>query len=119
MLPEEIPYSALFDVMGQSMLDSEVGVRIAAAEALTSARGHNENQFDQQQLISKLIDTALQGEGGQARHMGKLLCLFDPEVSISQLLTKLENTKHSVERRFIIEMIEEILHPQDDIRLSA
>lgn len=109
MVSEPVVYSELFDVIGQSMLDDETGVRIAAAETLTNAREHQENQFDQQQLINKLIESALQGEGGQARHMGQLLRNFDSEKSMPQLLIKLEDTKHSVERRFIIEMIEELL----------
>jgi len=110
MISEPVAYSELFEVIGQSMLDDETGVRIAAAEALTNAREHQENQFDQQQLITKLIESALQGEGGQARHMGQLLRRFDSEKSMPQLIIKLENTDQSVERRFIIEMIEELLN---------
>ena len=110
MVSEPVVYSELFDVIVQSMLDDETGVRIAAAEALTNAREHQENRLDQQQLINKLIESALQGEGGQARHMGQLMRHFDSEQSMLQLLTKLEETEQSVERRFIIEMIEELLN---------
>lgn len=109
MVSEPVVYGDLFDVIGQSMSDNETGVRIAAAEALTNAREHQENRFDHQQLVGKLIESALQGEGGQARHMGQLLRHFDSELSMPQLLSKLEESDQSVERRFIIEMIEELL----------
>ena len=114
MVSEPVVYSELFEVIEQAMFDSETGVRIAATEALINAKGHQEIQLDQPQLIAKLIETALQGEGGQARQIGQLLHRFNPELSMAQLLTKLENSSLSVERRFIIEMIEEQLHPQDN-----
>lgn len=114
MESEAVNYTDLFDVIGQSLLDDEARVRLHAAEALTNARVHQQNRFDQPQLIEQLIMSALQDNGEQTRQMGELLQSFDTEQSIAQLLDALDTAEKSDERRSIIEMIETLLQDSSE-----
>jgi HEAT repeat protein len=92
--------------------DKESGVRIAAIKGLPkllNSLGQNEakeNLIDE--TIENIIQSSVFKDGNQARAMGKVLQQIAPEQSSMKLLKLLDSQIRSVERRFVIEMLEEI-----------
>ncbi len=94
--------------------DPEAGVRVAAAKAL-SQRLINESDIKgnetKKQTITQIINSAFKGDGGQARNMGQILRTIDPILSTEKVLPLIKKFKDSTERRFAIEIIEELFKP--------
>ena len=80
--------------------DNDFGVRKAAAFALATL-GYTP-------AIVSIIDTVFMNDGAIARDMGQALRLLDVDDSSTQLLTRLAQCTDSSQRRFVIEMLEEL-----------
>jgi len=89
----------------------ESGVRLAAARAVVKLLELEELQDYRDEILQRLIATGYLGAGAQARQIGKLLRTLDVSSSASSLLADLERKETSAERRFVIEMLEELFTP--------
>jgi len=80
--------------------DPEIGVCKAAASALAA--------LQYKESADSIIGAAFANAGAMARYMGKALRHLDIEESSTKLLKMLNSVPESHQRRFVIEMLEEI-----------
>ena len=100
--------------LSSALEDSEFNVRMAAAKGiiqLLNLEGLGESKTE---IVEQLIDTGFLGAGAQARNIGKLLRSIDIQGSAERLLSQLETVDSSAERRFVIEMLEELFISTND-----
>ncbi len=100
----------------KGMLQSQKnGVRITAANALSELLQLEALADEIPDTIERLIATAFLGSGEHARPIGKILRQIDAEASAQRLLKGLAEVDSSAERRFVIEMLEELFvsHSQE------
>ena len=103
--------SALLDLT-ECLADSNVGVRKAAALSLAKLNKLFHNSKTRDEIIVRLIAAAYVGEGEQARDMGQALRALDPAAAGDTLLQHLDTLSSSMERRFALEMLEEVFRQQ-------
>ena len=96
--PDEI--NAIIAQLINLLHNPQASVRKAAASALAKL-GYTE-------ALDSIIDAAFANQGAIARDIGKALRILDIEQSSTKLLKLLESVAESNQRRFIIEMLEEI-----------
>ncbi len=91
----------------------EVGVRLAAARGVArlAARTASPGAEPGLDVIGRLIETAFRGGGAQARTLGRMLSALDAPQASERLVACLKTLPSSAERRFAIEMLEEIHRP--------
>ncbi len=96
------------------LTDESSGVRIHAANALACMLAglstDDLNQFEDE-VIEKMIDSALADEGQQARTIAKPLRRIAAAAATDRLLPKLTELPSSYERRFVMEMLVELSTP--------
>lgn len=99
----------------QLLDNTDSGIRIAAATGLTplinilhSDTHNNNSQPLAVDTVRKIAHAGLSNRGDQARILGRVLKNTLPEAATSTLLSELTRLETSRERRFIIEMLEEI-----------
>ncbi|RLJ20882.1 PBS lyase [bacterium endosymbiont of Escarpia laminata] len=100
--------------LSSALEDEEFNVRMAAAKGivqLLNLEGLGESKTE---IVEQLIDTGFLGAGAQARNIGKLLRSIDIQGSAERLLSQLETVDSSAERRFVIEMLEELFISSND-----
>jgi len=96
--------------------DAESGVRVVAANALVCLRVHDAiAEATDEETIGHLVEAAFHDNGGQARTMGQALRAFDSEASSTRLLQRLDELDTSQQRRFVLEMIEELHRPETPV----
>lgn len=112
MVTQEISNKELLQAIGEQLNDEQPSVRKYAADAVTTLLQYEAaDEEDTTSMIQKILDAGFAGAGEQARHMGRALRRLDPETSSGHLLPLLESMQSSAERRFVIEMLEEIHQP--------
>ncbi len=92
---------ALFDCLNHK----NYSVSMAAIEALAD--------LQQTEAIEQFIDVALTDEGQSARHISRLLKKLDTEKSTELLLTRLDTVADSSYRRYVMEMLEVVVSPEE------
>ncbi|MBL3527101.1 MAG: HEAT repeat domain-containing protein [gamma proteobacterium endosymbiont of Lamellibrachia anaximandri] len=100
--------------LSSALEDGEFNVRMAAAKGivqLLNLEGLGESKTE---IVEQLIDTGFLGAGAQARNIGKLLRSIDIQGSAERLLSQLDTVDSSAERRFVIEMLEELFISSND-----
>ncbi len=112
MVVRDIPSLTLARRVGSCLEDSESGVRLEAARALSELLDTHEARAYTNEAVEKVIAAGFEGAGQQARRMGRALRRIDIPLSAEKLLTRLGNAADSGERRFVIEMLEELFKPQ-------
>ncbi len=112
MVPVEAPVETVVQALTERLNDPESGVRVAAAEALARLNGSDALNGAQPRVVQCLIDAAYAGDGQQARTMGRALHAFGTAVAEQPLLERLSACESSGERRFAIEMLDELLRPE-------
>lgn len=92
--------------------DVASGVRLAAARGLSLLLSQNDEETRfKQHAIEKIIAAAYTDEGAQAREMGRILRQIDIDSSVDSVLSLIESSQHSHQRRIAIELLEETLLP--------
>ncbi|NOQ79806.1 MAG: hypothetical protein GQ546_10450 [Gammaproteobacteria bacterium] len=99
--------TALFDCLN----NKNYSISMAAIEALT--------ELQQTEAIEKFIDVALTGEGQSARRISGLLKKLDTEKSTELLLTRLDKVTDSSYRRYVMEMLEVVVSPDEEQKEAA
>ncbi len=116
MVTHEISDSEILDRIGEMLGDEQPSVRKYAADAVTTMLIYGDESKERTSaLIEKILDAGFAGAGEQARHMGRALRILDPLTSTNHLLPLLESMQSSAERRFVIEMLEEIYQPEESL----
>ncbi|NOZ54597.1 MAG: HEAT repeat domain-containing protein [Gammaproteobacteria bacterium] len=108
--------------------DADIGVRKAAVLTITehsalllsteklhgvSTQQQPPNQL-RNEIIEHLINAGFAIEGQQARDIGIALRAVDPAMASNCLISLLDNLPSSLERRFAMEMLEEIFRPHQE-----
>ncbi len=117
MVTHEVSNEEVLTQLATALEDPQPSVRKYAADGITTLlqqgtvdlKHHNE-------MIQKILDAGFAGAGEQARHMGQALRILDSDTSSSYLLPLLTDFQSSAERRFVIEMLEEIHQPGNVIQ---
>ncbi|MEA3278259.1 MAG: HEAT repeat domain-containing protein [Pseudomonadota bacterium] len=111
MVPVEAPQETVVQALTERLSDPEPGVRVAAADALARLSRAVALNSSQPRAVQHLIDAAYAGEGQQARAMGRALRAFGADAAEQPLLSRLATCTDSGERRFAVEMLDELLRP--------
>ncbi|RDH84257.1 MAG: PBS lyase [endosymbiont of Escarpia spicata] len=114
MVVKPVSPKTILRKLSSALEDTEFSVRMAAAKGivqLLNLEGLGESKTE---IVEQLIDTGFLGAGAQARNIGKLLRSVDIQGSAERLLSQLETVDSSAERRFVIEMLEELFISSND-----
>jgi HEAT repeat protein len=111
MVLDEVSDETIISALFTQLDDKNYSVSMAAIEALT--------ELEQKNAIELFIDVALSDEGQSAKRISKLLKKLDKEKSTELLLTRLDNVSDSSYRRYVMEMLEVIISPQDELDKAA
>jgi len=97
--------------MAEHLADNDVGVSKAAALSLAKLNGLLPGGTARDDIIQRLVTAGFVGEGRQARDMGQALRALDPDTASDTLIRHLDSVPSSMERRFVLEMLEEVFRP--------
>ncbi len=97
--------------MSEHLADNDVGVSKAAALSLAKLNRLLPGGKTRNDVIGRLINAGFVGEGRQAREMGQALRALDPDAASDTLIQHLDTLPSSLERRFVLEMLEEVFRP--------
>ena len=104
------PLSAARRIL-ELMQDPEAGVRLTAARELPRILSTlNQDRFAEK-VAEQLVDSVFQWSGEEARLMGRALRAFDRDMVAGKLLDRLREADDSLRRSVVIEMLEELLNP--------
>ncbi len=92
--------------------DPASGVRLAAAKGLASLLSRVDRKLFEKSVIESIVTAARSDNGARTREMGRILKEINTEASTNLLLEQLDTLQSSGERRFVIELLEEILAPE-------
>ncbi|MEN8168391.1 MAG: hypothetical protein ABFR65_13075, partial [Pseudomonadota bacterium] len=114
MVVRDVPPLSVARRLMEGLDDKEMGVRVAAAKGLAQVlKPLNEETFTQK-AVEKIVSSVTIGTGEEARLIGKALRQFDTSLGNRTLLAQLKEAEDSVKRSVFIEMIEELLKPDQD-----
>ena len=91
--------------------DKDPGVQKAAAQGLTALSSTFKQPELLQEVVHRLIDAGIAIDGRVSRDMGRALRDAAPELGGAALVEKLTTLPSSTQRRFAMEMLEEIYRP--------
>jgi len=91
--------------------DKDPGVQKATAQGLSALNGIIKQPDLLQEVVHGLIDAGIAIESNVARDMGRTLRAAAPEMGGGKLVEKLATLPNSIQRRFAMEMLEEIYRP--------
>jgi len=111
MVIHDVPPLSVARKLSECLDDEESGVRVAAARGLARILTTVKDDTFTKQCVDKIISSVTGGTGEEARLMGRILRHFDTHLGCSILTEKLQAAEDSVKRSVFIEMIEELLHP--------
>ncbi|MCU7810327.1 MAG: HEAT repeat domain-containing protein [Candidatus Thiodiazotropha sp. (ex Notomyrtea botanica)] len=111
MVVRDVPAVSVARKLLACLSDDNIGVRVAATKALSKVLPEVQDQGLTEQSIENIIASVSEFTGEEARLIGQALRTFEPTLSNRTLLAKLKTAEDSVKRSVYIEMIEEILNP--------
>ena len=111
MVLEEVPTITIVEQFFACLEDQANGVRLAAAQGLSRLLELEPLQELTEKAVDKMLVAALQDGGQQTRPMGQVIRATNVALGSEKLLAQLEEADDSSDRRFIIEMLEELFKP--------
>lgn len=111
MVVKDIPNTVIGRKIADCLNDSDSGVRVAASKALALALNNLTDQTFGSRLPIMIIESVNLGGGEETRTLGKVLRAFDRQSTTEILLSHLDLAEDSVKRSVYIEMLEELLNP--------
>ncbi|MCK5640022.1 MAG: HEAT repeat domain-containing protein [Gammaproteobacteria bacterium] len=93
--------------------DKDPSVCKAAARALSNVSRHDTSDELRIELVKQFVQTGFANSGSLARDMGHTLRELDLALAGNALLQELDNLPDSMQRRYAIEMLEELYRPAD------
>ena len=112
MVLEEVATTTITERLLQCLSDKANGVRLAAAQGLGRLLELEELQGFTEEAVDKMLEAAVLDGGQQTRPMGQAIRTTSITLGSEKLLAQLEKADNSADRRFIIEMLEELFKPQ-------
>jgi HEAT repeat protein len=111
MVVRDMPPLAVARRLLDCLDDEQIGVRVAAAKGLGDVLKHLSEETFTAKTVEKIVVSVTAWTGEEARQMGRVLRAFDPTLSTERLLAHLDQADNSVKRSVFIEMLEELLNP--------
>ncbi|MCM8854400.1 MAG: HEAT repeat domain-containing protein [Candidatus Thiodiazotropha sp.] len=111
MVVRDIPSSSVARKLLECLDDDNIGVRVAATRGLSKVLPITDDETLTQRAVERIVASVSEFTGEEARLIGQALRTFDRSLSNQALLTQLKTAENSVKRSVFIEMIEEILNP--------
>jgi HEAT repeat protein len=111
MVVRDMPPLAVARRLLDCLDDEQIGVRIAAAKGLGDVLKHLSEETFTAKTVEKIVSSVTAWTGEEARQMGRVLRTFDPALGTERLLSHLNQADNSVKRSVFIEMLEELLNP--------
>ncbi len=108
---DQINYETVVEALLERLDDEHPIVRRNAARAIANLGQDVGDHKYRQNVVGRIIQVGLTSKGGHAQDMGNALRRLDPELAEDGLLKQLDKANDSFERRFTIEMLEEVLKP--------
>ena len=105
----DAPVTEIMQQLQERLGDPASGVRLAAAKGLASLLPVAGEELPARQVVERIVAAARIDHGSQARDMGRILREIDREAAVDTLLQQLDSMDTSSERRFVIELLEELL----------
>jgi len=96
----------------ESFKDKELGVRVAATRTLSNILPTLKEARFIDRVLDTIIGSVAQWTGEEARPVGRCLRNFDKQQCTEKLLHALNNAEDSLKRSVYIEMLEELLNPE-------
>lgn len=112
MVLEEISNTTVAEQFLNQLDDPANGVRLAAAQGLARLVKLDELQEFTEAAVNKMLAAAVLDGGQQTRPMGQNIRATNIELGSEKLLAQLVEAADSADRRFIIEMLEELFKPE-------
>ncbi|MEN8180292.1 MAG: HEAT repeat domain-containing protein [Pseudomonadota bacterium] len=112
MVVRDVPPLSVARRLMECLDDGDMGVRVAAAKGLAQVLKPLHEETFTQKAVEKIVSSVTMGTGEEARLIGKALRQFDTTLGNRTLLAQLKEADDSVKRSVFIEMIEELLDPQ-------
>jgi HEAT repeat protein len=114
MVVRDVPPLSVARRLMECLDDKEMGVRVAAAKGLAQVLKPLHEETFTQKAVEKIVSSVSVGTGEEARLIGRALRQFDTNLGNKTLLAQLKEADDSVKRSVFIEMIEELLNPDQD-----
>ncbi|MCU7893039.1 MAG: HEAT repeat domain-containing protein [Candidatus Thiodiazotropha sp. (ex Ustalcina ferruginea)] len=111
MVVRDMPLSSVARKLLECLDDDNIGVRVAATRGLSKVLPITGDETLTQRAVERIVASVSEFTGEEARLIGQALRAFDKSLSNQALLTQLKTAENSVKRSVFIEMIEEILNP--------
>ncbi|MCU7905377.1 MAG: HEAT repeat domain-containing protein [Candidatus Thiodiazotropha sp. (ex Epidulcina cf. delphinae)] len=111
MVVRDVPSVSVARKLLECLNDDNIGVRVAATKALSKVMPEIQDETLTQRAVEKIVASVSEFTGEEARLIGRALRGFGPALSHRTLLAHLKMAEDSVKRSVYIEMIEEILNP--------
>ncbi len=114
MVVRDVPPLSIARKLMESLDDDDMGVRVAAARGLAQLLKPLDEESFTRKAIKKVVSSVMLSTGEEARLLGRALRQFDTRIGNEELLTRLKSAEDSVKRSVFIEMIEELLNPDQN-----
>ncbi|MCU7921279.1 MAG: HEAT repeat domain-containing protein [Candidatus Thiodiazotropha sp. (ex Dulcina madagascariensis)] len=111
MVVRDVPSTGVARRLLECLDDDSIGVRVAATRGLSKVLPVTRDETLTQRAVERIVASVSEFTGEEARLIGQALRAFDTSLSNRALLTQLKTAEDSVKRSVFIEMIEEILNP--------
>ncbi len=112
MVVDDVDDAEIARQLLKRLTDSAAGVRVTAADALAHCWKKVPDLLDSEEVVEAMVEAAFLGAGEQAREMGRALRHINDDSIQKKLLDKLNSLNTSTERRFAIELLEELHAPR-------
>jgi HEAT repeat protein len=112
MVTDPVSANVAAEAIADHLAHKDISIRVAAARALAKIIQLEEAQEIAQEMIEKIIDSAFEQDGDEARTVGKILRQAELEMVTKKLLSKMDEAEDSVVRSVAIEMLEELYTPE-------
>jgi len=112
MVLEEVANTTVVQQFLDRLEDPANGVRLATAQGLARLVKLEELQGFTEEVVDKMLAAATLDGGQQSRPMGQSIRATSIELGAEKLLAQLDEASDSTDRRFIIEMLEELFKPE-------
>lgn len=112
MVVEDIPPLDVASAILDSMDNEDIGIRITATKALARILNQEKNETFTNNAVEKIINSIFKWSGEEARMVGRVLRAFDLSITTEKLLAQMDQAPDSLKRSVAIEMLEELLKPE-------
>ena len=115
MVTDPVSPKMAAEAIAEHLDNDEISIRVAASRALAKIVQLEEAEEIAQEMIEKMIDSAFEQDGQEARILGAILRHAELDMVTNKLLARMEQAEDSVVRSVAVEMLEELYNPKTDV----